>query len=387
MMIAMRLRSSASSTGTGSSSPGERARGQAGAVAVVLGPNVPACQNLHESGVPVVMADSTSPRHPYKGLEFQRVPTYGIRENEPGWLPEMLRLGERLARRGKPVLFPCTDEALAAVARERAALDKAFVVASPPPDVVMRMINKADFAIWAEQNGIRTPRSAVATDQASLERAAASFELPCIVKPEFTSVLETLEDTKLLFARERGEIVDFGQRILAHGMRVILQEDLTRDGTIQWSLAGICDDKSVIRQALLARKLRQRPWGAGTAVETMPMDEVLRAIGQDFVSKARLTGLFELELRPSRDGTPMVIEMNPRIWTQVRLAAHAGLNVLHAAYKAALGEPIEERRRYKPYVGWIGWRRDLSRSQQMLLAREISLGDLLRSWARVRIVD
>ncbi len=357
-------------------------------VAIVFGTNVGACRALRAAGVPVVMINATAPEHPYPGLEFHRCPSYGLRHTEESWLPEMLSYAKRYARAGRPVLFPATDIGLLTCAQHRAALDEAFAVTCSAPDIVRKLINKTEFSEWAQANDIPIPKSWVVRKADELWAAANEVGLPCIVKPEFTFLLEDLESTKLFYAHTRDEIVRFGTRILEHGLTVVLQADVSAGGSsTQWSLAGVCDPPGQIRQAMLSRKLRQVRWGAGTAMETMPMDDQILGLGRDFCRKLGLSGIFELELRPGLDQQPVIIEMNARIWTQVRLPAAAGINLVLSAYHCAIGSPVPETMSYRSGVGWIRWRHDFLVGLAMLKRREISATDFVTSLTHVRVFD
>jgi predicted ATP-grasp superfamily ATP-dependent carboligase len=355
-------------------------------VAIVLGDNLAACRVLRREGVRVAMVNDVPPASGLNGLEFHRCPRYGSPQYDGAWLRSMLSLAKGLGSSGQPVLFPSSDAALLTVARERAALDQAYVVTCSAPELVYCLVSKVGFASWARANGIPTPESWTVRTFGELEQCLNEVPLPCIVKPELTFLLEDYEDTKLLCACTREEVRRFAERILSRDLQVVLQEDLSGARSIQWSLAGVCDPAGNIRQAVLSRKLRQIPWGAGTAMETIPMDEVVLEIGRAACHKLGLRGLFEMELRPAPTGAPQVIEINARIWTQVALPAAAGVNLLHAAYRAATGWPLASCADYRPGVGWVRWPDDLHVSHRQLRKGELSPVAFLRSLLRVRVV-
>src|SRR5690242_18486293 len=115
-------------------------------LALILGPNPAACRAFEEAGIPVAMVNSEPPPHPYPGLVYHWCPRFAIRDTDSEWLPAMLRLARSVNEGDRPILFPTTDEAMLAVAENRAALDAAFVVMTSPPAIVRTLVNKADFA-------------------------------------------------------------------------------------------------------------------------------------------------------------------------------------------------------------------------------------------------
>lgn len=106
--------------------------------------------------------------------------------------------------------------------------------------------------------------------------------------------------------------------------------------------------------SILVSKLRQVPWSAGTAAETLPMNSDIHAIGEQLCRELAPLGLFELELRPGPDGTPRVIEVNPRIWSRVRLPTVAEVNLLEKAFYLAAGGDAPMAT-LSPPMAPIGW--------------------------------
>jgi predicted ATP-grasp superfamily ATP-dependent carboligase len=58
------------------------------------------------------------------------------------------------------------------------------------------------------------------------------------------------------------------------------------------------------------------------------------------------TGVAMFEFRRNRQGTPKLIEINPKFWGSIELAAHCGVNIPHVAVRLANGEPVPVQKSY-----------------------------------------
>jgi predicted ATP-grasp superfamily ATP-dependent carboligase len=353
---------------------------------VLLGFQPAAYRVLSQSHIPAAIVDDHAPGSDLRpDQHFLRCPDYSP-GGDDSWLAFMRETAQALASEGRPILFSTTDRGLLAVARHHASLRDNYVLADPGPEAVATLVDKVAFATWARTHGIPTPASIPVRNAAELPRAAELAPLPCIIKPELTFRLELAAGPKLFYAHTRDAIVAYAQRCLSQGLTVILQADLSQGDSIQWSLAGVCDQPGRLAVAVLAQKLRQVPWGAATAVETLPMDGRVLAVAERLCGAIGLTGIFEMELRPGPDGHPCVIEVNPRIWSQVRLPRAAGLDLLAHAYRVAVEGGKLDPAPYRHHIGWLSCRRDLRVLRRMLSDGNLSLAHVA-SLARVRVVE
>lgn len=373
------------------SEPGSREHGaaQEGTAlppAVLLGVSPGACRALRAAGVPTVVADERDLSGSKLAADsLARCAPYRPSELSDAWAESMAAIAEGLGP-ARPVLFATSDVGLLAIRRYHPSLSESYVVASPPPETVATLIDKVAFARWAEAHQVPAPPSCLIPVGQSLPAGGPGFSPPYIVKPSLTFELERSDGAKLFSARNAEELEERVARCHRQGLDVVVQEDLSRLQSLQWSLAGVCVEPGKLEVGVLARKLRQVPWGAGTSMETMPMDPRVWSVAERFCRAMRFEGIFEMELRPGSDGDPRVIEVNPRIWSQVVLPARAGVNLLHQAYLAALGRELPPSRPYRPFVGWMSWRRDWRVAMSLLRRGKLDVADWLRSLTRVRVL-
>jgi predicted ATP-grasp superfamily ATP-dependent carboligase len=83
----------------------------------------------------------------------------------------------------KPVLFPCTDDAVRAIAESRNILENEFHVPSSGLDVVETVLNKEKLYRFLEKNGYSTPRTFY---NPISEKDTQRIGFPCLIKPVYS---------------------------------------------------------------------------------------------------------------------------------------------------------------------------------------------------------
>ena len=71
-------------------------------------------------------------------------------------------------------------------------------------------------------------------------------------------------------------------------------------------------------------------------------DESLVSYAERLADELGLTFAFGFQFKRDREGTPRILECNPRIQGTMVTSTVAGANVVYSAVKHALGEPIPD---------------------------------------------
>lgn len=317
---------------------------------------------------------------------FTSCPPYGPNIQNNDWRNFMIALSTSLPSSDFPVLFATTDRGLHAIARFYDDLSRVYALPCPAPDQLLTLIDKVALDSWASQHGIPMPQSRVIKCGTDILKESQDFPMPCVIKPSLTCELDRTHGTKVFLAKTREQALVYVRVCHDKGLNVVLQPDLSPLSDIQWSLCGVCDRPGHLSRALLARKLRQVPFGVSTATETVQMDARILNIASNLCAASAMWGLFEIELRQDSQGNPVVIDVNPRIWRQIALPTAAGMDLLYSAYRAALASKDSGSQTYKVGVGWIR-RTDISLCLRRLVKGKITAGEVIRSWYRVRVVE
>jgi predicted ATP-grasp superfamily ATP-dependent carboligase len=301
--------------------------------------------------------------------------------------PALIEALERLARTlGEPaVLYPCTDDAVLALSRERERVQERYRLVLPDADVVETLVDKVRFLELAARIGLPIPPSFVIRDRAGAEAAAAGLAYPAVVKPPYKSpAWQDATRAKAFKVHDGSELLAIHERFAPVVPVLIAQEWI--DGAESELYSCNCyygkDGRPLV--AFVARKLRQWPPETGTSSlgEAVRNDEVLRATLQLFDAVGyRGLGYVEMK-RDARSGRQLVIEPNVgRPTGRSAIAEAGGVELLYTMYCDATGRELPEAR-VQRYVGarWIYWRHDLQAAFAAWRRGELGLVDWARSW-------
>jgi len=282
----------------------------------------------------------------------------------------------------RSVLFPCSDRwttALASLPDECARAHTPIVASAT---VVRTLVDKLRFAHAARAHAVAAPRMYTPAEVASIgdDDLENFFIKPCHSQP-----FADRFGVKAFRIEGRGEAMERLASLRTAGFDVLLQEYIPGPPTAHLFLDGYVDRTGVMRACFARRRLRAYPreFGNSTLSVTIPLDEVAPA----FEALCRLfeglgyRGLFDAEFKhDARDGQFKILEVNPRPWWQLELAAAAGLDVCTMAYRDALGEPIATASSYRIGRTWVHPVQDLTAWWNDRHSRERAGGFPLRAW-------
>jgi predicted ATP-grasp superfamily ATP-dependent carboligase len=205
------------------------------------------------------------------------------------------------------------------------------LVALPPIESLRIASDK--LATWrlAVEVGVPVPRSAQ-----GVAEALAELTFPMIVKPLHSSgsrgVVRVTNEAQLI-ARESEIATRFGP--------TFIQEALPASGAGLG--VGLIADRGHVLNAYAYRRLREFPVSGGpsTLRETVESPELIRH-AEPLMQALDWTGVAMVEFKTDvRDGVARLLEINPRFWGSLELAAVAGMNFPWMLYKLTKGEPVE----------------------------------------------
>lgn len=98
------------------------------------------------------------------------------------FLERLIAVAERT--RCRPVLFYGDDEVLGFIARNRAILQRHFLLALPPEDTLHGCLSKIPFANLAAQAELPVPSSLVLQSGLSAADVRSRVGFPCVIKPD-----------------------------------------------------------------------------------------------------------------------------------------------------------------------------------------------------------
>lgn len=283
----------------------------------------------------------------------------------------------------RPFLLPCHDRHVEAISEHREVLDEKFAVALPPDSVVRALMDKTEFARYAEEIGLSVPPTWVVHDLTELETIEALASFPLVVKPSIrTSRWMTEVGEKAVRVDDLESLTDIVRRGLALEDALLVQEWIEGDDGDLYSCNGVFRDGAPLA-TFTARKLRQWPPRNGQSCLGIEVrcDEVLHQT-ELLAEATEYTGMLYVETkRDPVTGRHFVIEPNVgRPTGRSAIAEAGGVELLMTAYCDALGLDLPDQR-IQSFTGvkWIHLLRD-SRSAVYYLRRgELSVRDWISS--------
>ncbi len=290
-----------------------------------------------------------------------------------------------LARQaGRPlVAIPSSDDYVQFVSNHRDSLEPRFRFLLPEREMVDTLLDKARFAALAAKLGVPAPAFAV-TEAAPAPKLPAGFRFPVVAKP-----LNTFKDNPLRSAIKVEEFASpeawdrFFESWAGSGQLVAVQEKIVGEDTDVYVYGAIWNGSAEPVSAFTARKIRQFPRNYGsTARAVCEFEPTVMEMSESFLRAIHYQGLCDVEFkRDARDGTFMIIEVNPRQGLWHRVGRSTGIDIIQDTYRLLSGDTVPTIRQRAAVSGhWCYLARDIQRLKQDLKRRPASLAGWLRSY-------
>ena len=269
--------------------------------------------------------------------------------------PFLTYLEQMLDQTGARVLITSSDGTLALIRQHRKQLERRVAVALAKDPALGIAINKDQTLEIATQLGIAVPRGVKVGSVNEVSAALHEIGLPAVIKP-----IESWLWGEQQGARLACKLVTTSEE----ARRAV--EELTRLGgstLFQQFLSGRREAVSFMyangeMYAGFAQwaKRTQPPLG-GTSVlrQGIAIPADIGDQAEHLVREIELEGYSEIEFRRDSNGTPYLMEINPRLSASVEVAVRAGVDFPYLLYQWANGDPIDHVKGYR--VG--GWMRYL----------------------------
>lgn len=254
-----------------------------------------------------------------------------------------------------PVLLPTSDRFAHLVSSRRAQLSPRYQLLLPDHALIEDLLDKQRFVQCAQAGGATVPRSVMLRGLAELPSIARHLGLPIIVKPASKEHRDRSGIPKVILLEREEEIAATLDRYAAcNGVPFLAQDYIPGDDRQHLSVAVCLDRRAEVVATFTARKRRQGNLGAGvgTYVERF-QDAEAEQIAATLLRSLKYVGVAEVEFkRHAHTGRLYVIEVNPRVWTQVTLPGACGLNFPLMFYCLATGLPLPTARMTRRRIAW-----------------------------------
>jgi predicted ATP-grasp superfamily ATP-dependent carboligase len=258
---------------------------------------------------------------------YREVPPTGAVQSHWAAMLEQHRTGA--------VVFPCGDEGLEFVARNRSMLlDLGFRPIPANDALVLAMLDKAKTSELAMAAGVEVPQTATVASEADVDAAIGAFAFPCALKPLHSHEFSRHFSGKAIVVWNADEMREAFRGLVSSGVQTMITEIIPGIDDSYCSYYSWFDENSEALLHFTKRKLRQFPigFGTGTFHETVWEPDAAE-IGYRLFKHVRLRGLGNVEFkRDARDGRLKLIECNLRFTAANELVRRAGTDLALIAY-------------------------------------------------------
>jgi lipopolysaccharide/colanic/teichoic acid biosynthesis glycosyltransferase len=247
-------------------------------------------------------------------------------------------VGETARRRGAGLIVPVHED-FVPLQEFRDALPPGVIVAGPPQPQGCEVLDKANLVRIAEEAGIPAPRTFAPGSIEEAEQILRSIALPVVLKPRRGN-----GGKGVIVVRDAAQgAADYAHVVERFGLEAgglpLIQEHISGDpmGACFLSVNG------EMKACFVERYLRCKQAGIGTSVLREPVvDSGIEAYAARLCKELSWTGVGHLDFIVS-EGTPYLLELNPRFWGALNLAVQNGFDFPAALAAFAITGAVDPR--------------------------------------------
>lgn len=336
---------------------------------------------LAERGVPVLGLAKDPDHYCTKTNTCEKVFKVDTRGQE--LIDTLMEMGPKFDL--KPVLYPCQDNSVLLVSRNRQNLLKFYHISLPSEETVELLMDKNKFYDFAVKENLPVAKFFLLKSKEDAVKVSKELTYPCIIKPPIKSPkweqYSKLYKVYKVFSEE--EYFKTYDMCSQWADLLMVQEWIVGTDSDLYSSNCYYSLKSEPLATFTAKKLRQWPIEIGNTSLGIDCidDEVLR-ISLELFKKVDYVGLVYLELKKdNRTGKYYIIEPNiGRPTGRSALSEACGVDLLYTMYCDCLGIPLPSTR-YQTYKGikWIHIRTDLQSAYNYWKQGKITISEYFKS--------
>lgn len=254
------------------------------------------------------------------------------------------------------VIFLCSEEVLPFIRQMAHGSDRWRALPLSESADLQIILSKHAVLKRVTDDGVPIPRTIFPADVSEVPYAGRSIGFPLLIKGnkgEGSQQVRLVKDPAQLEAEySRVAAMDKSRKILP-----ALQEYLSGP---KYTVAGLFDRGKTLRVMAYRAELIYPPTVGQTIKGITENPPGLLDVSFKGFEALRFTGLGNLEfIRDERDGQFKLLEINPRVWGNVGLAEHAGVDLYTPYRQLADGVPVKPDLRFRTGVCYRRWLHDL----------------------------
>lgn len=303
-----------------------------------------ATRSLGRRGIRVIVGDKT--RRTLAGASHFCSET--ITYPDPAKLPDefisFVRT-ECLERRADVVL-PMAEMSTTVILQHRSQLEP-LVVPFPEFETFDRLSDKAKLVKFAQELGIRVPKTELVADVASLEPILGNFTFPVVIKPR-RSIFPGARGWRHASVRYANSVQEIRHIVAQHECfsrhPFLIQEYVPGESRGTFALYN----RGRAVQFFSHRRLRENPPSGGVSVlcESAEHHPEALSMAKTLLDSVAWHGVAMVEFKISPHGTPYLIEVNGRFWGSLQLSIDSGVDFPWLVHQLATGKELDAVREY-----------------------------------------
>ena len=297
-----------------------------------------AVRALGRRGVRVTAGESTCLATAAFSRYCHRAVVYPSAHNRPSEFVNYLF--EELSHRSYQMLLPMEDETLGLISQHYSEFSHLTYLPIVSFEKLQFARRKDKTLQMAEKLGIPIPRTWYVDDVSKISNLKDSLSYPVVIKPQMSS-----GSVGISYPENPGDLMEQYLSVHRRFPYPLIQELIPHEGP-GYGASFLLDEKGEVRASFVHRRLREYPvaGGASTLRESVRRDDI-RDMAQALLNALDWFGVAMVEFKVDpRDGTPKLMEINPRFWGSLSLAVEAGVNFPYLLYRMSRGEnfkPVE----------------------------------------------
>lgn len=254
-------------------------------------------------------------------------------------------LERKLTKTNYDVLLTPEEETSLLVAKNRNRLSSLAGIPIPDYEKLIFAGDKFKVAEFAQNVGVKVPNTHPVSNISDLNNAVKNIGFPAVIKPRKGTGARGLR-----YINSEQDLRGVPAEIFTKHGDFLMQEYVP--GSEYYGVSAIFNNKNKMRAAFCHKKLRQYPTtgGVSTYAESVHRDDLVQ-ITEKLLSSVGWFGIANVEFKISdKDGSPYVMEINPRLWGSVHLAVESGVNFPVMLYDLGLTGDTKETFSYEDGV-------------------------------------
>lgn len=298
------------------------------------------CRSLGRQGVRVTCAEETPFNLAFFSRYCQAHTTYPSPLRSPDKFIEHLL--DYLTRYPQDCVIPVKEESLDAILAHRDEFEHLTYLPFPSMPIFQLCRDKHRTMELAAQVGVPHPKTLLPTSLRQVKELASTFQAPLVIKPRMSC-----SGLGIYYIQDIADLYETYCKVHEQYPFPMIQEEIPSGE--KFDVACLFDDNSRPLATFAQKELRWFPLrdGASTVQESVWRPDLVE-MTVELLQKAGWSGIAEAEFMiDPRDGTPKLLEVNPRFWGSVQLAIQSGVDFPYMLYEWSCGRPVQPVHNYK----------------------------------------